>query len=133
MSEIVVLKDFKDGMIEFFDCLIDCLPKVQILVMIRLYLINTCPIKACIDHFNHNINKDNELMRTMVKHRNESFFLENDPFNLASSMKSGANHLKDIWRSPDLDAEDKKTIWAWVDEFVRIGDRYTKCVAEQGV
>jgi hypothetical protein len=131
MSEILVLSEFKDNLIEFFDDLIDQLPKEGVLVMLRLFLVNNVPVKDIMDHFNHNINKDSQLLRTMVKHRNESFFMENDPFGFAGHVKDSANHLKGVWRSPDLDDDDKTMIWSWVDAFIAIGDKYTKCVADR--
>jgi hypothetical protein len=31
-----------------------------------------------------------------------------------------------LWTSGQMDAEDKKVIWKWVDSFVMLGDRYAK-------
>lgn len=130
MSEILVLKEFMTNIINFFDELINLLPEEGDLVVLRLYLINRMPIKDAMDEFNHNINKNNQLLRTMVLQRNESFFIDNDPFGLSSMMKAKTSRFKEIWRSPDIDDNDKVAIWSWMDSFVEIGDMYTKTMAK---
>lgn len=133
MSEIQVLREFKDNLVDFFRDLIDQLPKEEDLVFLRIFLVNQMNIKDMIDIFNHNINKDNQLLRTMVKQRNEAFFIDNDPFGLSQNLKMKANRFKEIWSSPLLGDEDKVVLWNWVDSFIRLGDKYTKIVSARSI
>ena len=34
------------------------------------------------------------------------------------------NHFKDLWKSDLLDADDRETIWQWMNTFVQIAERY---------
>jgi len=124
MKDVVI--EFKDNLIDFFNELIDQLPDVPELVLIRLFLINQVEPTQLIETFNYNIHKNQSLLRNMLKSRNESFFLDGDPFGLSSDLQKGASKLKNIWRSPALSDEDRDVIWQWMDSLMSIADRYTK-------
>ena len=59
MSELQVLSEFKNGLISFFDELIDQFPKEGDLIMIRIFLKDQIPIEQVMNTFNNSINKDN--------------------------------------------------------------------------
>jgi hypothetical protein len=126
MSEIEVLTEFKNGIISFLDELIDQFPAEGDLVIMRIFLKDQIPIKDIMDQFMFKLNTDDKKLRKMVKDRNEVFFL-NDPF-VFSSDKSKASHFKKLWRSGQLDKDDKEVVWCWVDSFVHIGEKYLKAV-----
>lgn len=126
MSETTqVLQEFKNGLISFFDELIDQFPKEGDLIMIRIFLKDQIPIEEVINTFNNSINKDNNKLRKMIKERNELFFLENNVFDESVS-KNKILHFKKLWRSGRLDDEDKQVVWKWIDSFVYLGDKYLK-------
>ena len=124
MSEIQVLVEFKNSLISFFDELIEQFPEEGDLVMIRIFLKDQILIEDVINIFNHNINKNEQKLKKLIKDRDEGSFLENNMFD--SLNQSKINHFKKLWRSGRLDKEDKDVIWRWVDSFIYLGDRYMK-------
>ena len=126
MSEIEVLTEFKKQLILFFDELISQFPLEGDLVVIRLYFSNQIPMQNVINIFNHKINTNDQELRKMVKERNESFFLEHNIFDNLGKEK--VIHFKKLWRSERLDNEDKEVIWKWIDTFIYLGDKHSKCI-----
>ena len=124
MSELQILAEFKNGLIAFFDELIDQFPQEGDLVMIRIFLKDQITISDVIEIFNTAINKDNQKLKKMIKERNESFFLDNNIFDSVS--KNKVLHFKKLWRSGSLDNDDKKVVWKWIDSFVFLSDKYNK-------
>jgi len=126
MSEIEVLREFKTQLTSFFDELISQFPQEGDLVIVRLFLANQIPVKDAMDVFNLKISRNDNELRQMVKNRNEAFFLEHSIFNQLGKEK--VTHFKRLWRSGQLDEEDKSVIWNWIDAFVYLGDKYVKAV-----
>ena len=124
MSEIQILTEFKNGLITFFDELIEQFPCEGDLVMIRIFLKDQINITDVINIFTNVINKDDQKLKKMIKERNENFFLENNIFE--SFSKNKVLHFKKLWRSGALDADDKKVVWKWIDSFVFLSDKYNK-------
>ena len=125
MSESLILQEFKNNLITFFDELIDQFPSEADLVIIRIFLKDQIPIDEVINIFINTINKDGCKFRKMIKDRNELFFLESNIFDSISKTK--VVHFKKLWRSDSLDDDDKKIIWKWIDSFVYLGEKYIKC------
>ena len=124
MSEVQVLIEFKNSLISFFDELIEQFPEEGDLVMIRIFLKDQIPIEDVINIFNHNINKNEQKLKKMIKERDEASFLDNNIFDTVNQGKM--NHFKKLWRSGRLDKDDKEVIWRWVDSFIYLGDKYMK-------
>ena len=130
MSAEDILQEFKNQLVNFFDELINQFPSEGDLVVIRLFLSNQIPIRDVMNHFNYQLNKDNKLFKTMIKNRDEQFFLENNLFDLNGSNRDKMSHFKRLWRSGVLDDEDKDVMWRWVDSFVYLSDKYAKALAK---
>ena len=127
MSEIHVLREFKNNLISFFDELIDQFPDMGDLVMIRIFLNDQIIIKDVVEFVSYQINKNDNLIRKIIKDRNEEFFLEdNNFFDGLAKQKDKVLKFQNIWRSNRLDNEDKETIWKWIDSFVYLTDKYNK-------
>lgn len=127
MSEIHVLKEFKNNLISFFDELIDQFPDIGELVMIRIFLKDQVIIKDVIESVSYQINRNDQQIRKIIKDRNEEFFLEeNNFFDGLSNLPDKVLKFQTIWRSTRLDKEDKETIWKWIDSFVFLTDKYNK-------
>jgi len=125
MSDIQqVLHEFKNNLISFIDELIDQFPREPDLIIARIYLKDQTDIKDIMESFTHNINKNDQIIKKMLKERNEMFFLENSSFD--NFNKSKLAYLKKIWRSPALDTENKNIIWKWIDSFIFFSDKYIK-------
>ena len=87
MSETLIVQEFKNNLITFFDELIDQFPTEADLVIIRIFLKDQIPIDEVINIFNNTINKDDQKFKKMIKERNEIFFLESNIFNSISKTK----------------------------------------------
>jgi len=126
--EVVVLTEFKNNIITFFDELIDQFPDLGELVIMRIFLKDQICIKDVIEMTGFQLNKNQGIIRKMIKDRNEEFFLEENNFFDVLSENKKNNFLKfsSIWRSKRLDKEDKETIWKWIDSFVFLTDKYNK-------
>lgn len=127
MSSTEVLIEFKKQLLTFFDELIEQFPMEGDLVVLRLFISNQIPIKDAMEAFNFKINTEEQKLRKMIKVRNESYFLDNNPFDNIS--KDKVSHFKKLWLSGSLDESDKQIIWQWVDTFIFLGDRYVKAVS----
>ena len=125
-TKMEVLREFKTQLIIFFDELIESFPMEGDLVVARLFIANQVPIVDIMNDFNHHINKDNNRLRNMVKECREDFFLSETLF---STHKNTLDHFKKIWRSANMDNEDKDIIWKWVDTFIFLGDKYSKAIS----
>jgi hypothetical protein len=123
---INILKEFKETFISFIDELIEQFPNEGDLVLLRIYLKDQAIIKEVMDTFVLNLAKDNELLKKMVKERNENFFLDYNFLQNKNTDKE--NHFKKLWRSDNLDNDDKKVIWKWVDALVFISEKYVKSI-----
>ena len=130
MSTEDILLEFKSQLINFFDELINQFPSEGDLVVIRLFLTNQIPIRDVMNNFNYQLNKDNRILKTMIKNRDEQFFLDNNLFELKGSSRDKVSHFKKLWRSGVLDDEDKRVMWKWVDSFVYLSDKYIKAIAK---
>lgn len=128
LNDTRVLSEFKSSLITFFDELISQFPLEGDLVIARIFLNDQVPIKDVIDEFILKMSMNDNLLKRMVKERNESFFLEHNVFD--SLGKDKVNHFKKLWRSENLDNEDKEVIWKWIDSFIYLGDKYTKAIRE---
>lgn len=121
MSEIEILKQFKDGLITFLDELIDQFPQEGDLIIIRIFLKDRIPITDMMNTFVINILP----FKKMVIDRNEDFFLNHCNI-LDSHDKSKVNKFKTLWRSPYLDDDNKRIVWEWFDSFIYLAEKYQK-------
>ena len=69
MSTEDILLEFKSQLINFFDELINQFPSEGDLVVIRLFLTNQIPIRDVMNNLNYQFNKDNRILKTMIKNQ----------------------------------------------------------------
>ena len=125
-EEAEILVEYRKQLLAFLDELIGQFPQEGDLVVARLFLANQVDIKQVMQVFIQKLaTKDSELKK-MVKERNEKLFLEHSIFDVVGKEK--VNHFKKLWRSGQLDDEDKDVIWNWIDAFVYLSDKYTKAI-----
>lgn len=125
MSTLQILKEFQLQVITFFDELIAQFPNEGDLVVMRLFISTQMPIEDTVNKFIYELSKNNNSKRQAVKDRNESFFLNFEP-NSTTVEKYKFSHFKKLWRSGQLDNEDKRVIWQWIDTFIFLTDKYVK-------
>ncbi len=124
MSETQILIQFKNSLISFIDELIEQFPQEPDLIILRIFLKDQIPIEDVMNKFIYNINKNDQELKKCIIDRNELFFLESDVFESISKSKS--INFKKLWRSGNLDIEEKETVWKWIDSFVKLSDLYNK-------
>jgi hypothetical protein len=124
MAETQILIQFKNSLISFVDELIEQFPQEPDLIILRIFLKDQIPIEDVMTKFIYNINKNDQELKKYIIERNEIFFLESDVFDSISKSKS--INFKKLWRSGNLDAEEKETVWKWIDSFVKLSDLYNK-------
>ena len=127
-EETGVLVEYRKQLLLFFDELIGQFPREGDLVVIRLFLASQVPIKTVMELFIQKLTTNHCELKKMVSDRNESFFLDHSVFDALG--KDKVNHFKKLWRSGQLDGEDKAVIWNWVDAFVYLSEKYTKAVMQ---
>ena len=119
MTAIQILTDFRQGLISFFDELIEQFPKEGDLIVLRIFIGDQVPILDIMNTFIARLLP----LREMVKARDEKFFLENDIlFQKLNPNK--VSYFKQLWMSDELDAEDRMVIWQWFDSFIILSERY---------
>jgi hypothetical protein len=127
ISEIAILKQFKNSIITFLDELIVQFPEEADLVIFRIFLKDRVPIIDIMTYFVHKILP----LKKMVLARDENFFLNHcslfKDMNKGSEKEEKSLHFKKLWRSSSLDKQDKKVVWEWFDSFIFLGERYQKC------
>jgi hypothetical protein len=128
-SKEQILAIFKQSIVSFMDELIDQFPRETGLILARIFLKDQIPIQVTMHNFIAKIEKDNGLLKRMIKNRNEVFFLENNVFSVDSAGENYAlsggtvNHFRNLWLS-DLDKEDRNTIWKWFESFAAMAKKY---------
>ena len=128
MSTLQILKEFQTQVIAFFDELIAQFPNEGDLVIMRLFVSTQMPIEHTLNKFIHELAKNDGEKRQAVKERNESFFLSFEATS-ATAEKYKFSHFKKLWRSGQLDNEDKRVIWQWIDTFIFLADKYVNSKA----
>lgn len=125
INGVEILTEFKKQLVNFFDELIDQFPSESDLIVVRVFLKDQVPITDVMSYFIREILP----LKDMVKNKNEDFFLKN---NILFSQidKNKVNHFKRLWRSEQLDNDDKAVIWTWFSSFISLTERYQK-IAQQ--
>ena len=123
MSEVE--KQFKTALISFLDELIGQFPHEGDLVIFRIFLKDRIPMSNILNYCVLKILP----LKQMVVDRNEDFFLNH--CSLFESVdidikKDKVNNFKRLWRSNQLDDDDKRVIWEWFDTFVFLAEKYQK-------
>lgn len=134
-NPIRILSQFKTSLISFIDELIVMFPNESDFIIARIFINDQVPIEDIINAFSEKIYDNNNLLKKMIKERDESFFLKNNVFSYFGDNKfkdilpldiieNKVNKFKDIWVSDTLEESDKITMWKWVDIFVILADRF---------
>jgi hypothetical protein len=118
---IQILSDFKNNLIKFFDELAEQFPTEGDLVIIRILLKDRIPIHEVMTYFIKEILRD----KPKIKSRDDTFFTEGKSL-FGMLPEAQANTFKRIWRSPQLDKDDRIVIWQWTDLFVALSEKYQK-------
>lgn len=127
MSETQILIQFKNSLITFVDELIEAFPQEPDLIILRIFLKDQISIEEVMNRFIHVINKtreDGTTLKDSIKARDDRVLVENELFQTIAKTKT--LNFKKLWRSDNLDEDDRNTVWRWIDSFVLLSDRYGK-------
>ena len=127
MSELILFQ-FQNSLISFFDEMIDLFPKEPDFVKIRIFLKDQIEIQEVMDTFTYTINRtdqNNETLKKMIKDRNDVYIMDSSVI-AEHFTKEKIIYFKKFWNSPQFINEDKTMVWKWLDSFVCISDKYNK-------
>ena len=124
MAEI--LTEFKRQLLNFLDELIDQFPSEEDLIVVRVFLADQIPIASVMSYFITEV----LCLKEFVVNKNEAFFLNNNVL-FGYLDKNKVNYFKRMWRSGNLDDDDKAVIWAWFMTFISLAEKYQKAAKEQ--
>ena len=125
-SSVDILNEFKRQMVNFLDELIDQFPSEEDLIVVRVFLKDQIPIVSVMSYFIREILP----LKKFIVTKNELFFIDNNVL-FGYLDKNKVNHFKRIWRSGNLDDDDKAVIWAWFSTFVTLAERYQKVMMNE--
>lgn len=107
--------------IEFLGCVIDMFPHESELIIAQIFIQNQVDPKKVMENFLFYMS--HEDVKKSVKEKDEGFFLnDNSIFSSLNSDKT--NHIKKIWRSGQLEDDEKEIMWNWVNLFLKIIEKY---------
>ena len=126
MTEIIQnpeihLKEFKQQLIEFLDQLIGIFPTNTDLIILRIFLKDQIPIENIMKTFVLRLLPCKE----MVLSKDSNFFMNNNSLFEELDINK-VNRFKKIWRSNNLDNEDREAIWRWLEVFITLSEKYQK-------
>jgi hypothetical protein len=119
-TPVTILREFKHNLIQFFDELIEQFPHESHLVLARIFLKDRIPIEHVMQQFIQTILP----LKPVISIRDEKFILEGRLTFLEQADANTVNHFKTLWKSNQLDDEDKQVIWQWLDQFILLAERY---------
>jgi len=117
-----ILREFKKNVIAFLDELIDQFPGEPGLVVGRIFIKDRIDSEQLMHRFIQHV----VPFKEQIESKDDEFFIKNatDIFGLGSS--SQFNHFKKIWKSSQLDNEDRDVIWMWFQTFIMLCDKYSE-------
>ena len=127
MSQIGYLKDFKTQMVNFIDELIEQFPQEAAFVLIRIFIKDKIPAEDVLGRFM----RDCLPFKDFIDNKDETFFLNSDIIyqsyaNDTSGEDDEVNRFRELWRSNQLDDDDREVIWSWMNLFFKLAISYYK-------
>lgn len=119
MNRTQILHKFKQGLLSFFDELIEQFPQEGDLVIIRIFINDQVPIEDVMEHFINHILP----LKPIVKKRDDKFFLDNHVL-FQELTKSKVDYFKKVWQSNALDSDDREVCFKWFDMFIMLAEKY---------
>ena len=126
MSDIEILIQLKNQLVNFLDELAETYPDEPDFVIFRHFVSDKIPIVDIMEYIVTHLCP----LQDMVKNRNEEFFLNRNILfeNLHQDSTNKINYFKRLWTSEVLDKENKETIWKWFNAFIYLGNKYTEAM-----
>jgi hypothetical protein len=114
-------------LVSFFDELIEQFPNEADFVTLRVLISSgQAPMSILLDVWIKNFEDD----KKKIKERNPEFFTSSSGTLSSIGKTSIVDTFRRVWKVIDLDEDNKKTIWKWIDNFVIIVEKYKKLMSE---
>ena len=114
-------------LVSFFDELIEQFPNEADFVALRVLISSgQAPMSVLLEVWLKNFEDD----KKKIKERNPEFFTSSSGTLSSIGKTSIVDTFRRVWKVIDLDEDNKKTIWKWVDNFVIIVEKYKKLMSE---
>ena len=122
-NKLILMQKFRDKLVTFLDEIIDQFPTECDFVLIRMFIKDQIPVHDILGRFIRDILP----LKEHVEKREEAFFLNNTLLYTGGNISDEKiNHFQELWQSDKLDADDRETIWTWMECFIKISDCYFK-------
>lgn len=121
LSDVEILKHFKENVIKCLDSLIEIFPYEKELIAFRVMFETGISIDEVMKLFAKKI----VPLGKMVRAKSNSFFLDEKK---SFRIKIGPMELpwKTIWQSKNLDQQDRNSIWGFINLFLGLAQMYSK-------
>lgn len=125
-TEIDLLLQLKNQLVSFFDELIESFPNETDFIVFRIFIKDRIPITDIMKYICTFLCP----LKKQVEEKDEKFFIEHDllfdQFDEGRIKK--VNHFKNLWLSPNVNDEDRITLWNWFQSFICIGNKYIEII-----
>jgi hypothetical protein len=126
MSVLKILGVFKENYILFIDDLLSIFPDDKDLNILKVLFVNQISTENIAQQFSMKVLP----FENMIKNRDEKYFLEDD--KIYREVKTEAvDKFKNIWKTGNIDKENKEMIWRWLDQFVILINKYIRILYKE--
>lgn len=121
-TKILLMKVFKDNLLEFMCELIQQFPQEPDLQIIKIFFMEVCTVEDIILYFcEHLLRPD---VKSMIDTKNDNFFIDNDTLFSGIKNQSKVFHFKNLWNQSNK--HQKEMIWQWFQKITKIAHLYTQ-------
>jgi len=121
LSDIEILKHFKENVIKCLDGLIELFPYEKNLIAFRVLFETGIPIDKVMEIFARKIIPLGKIVRA----KSNAFFLDDKK---SFRIRLGTVELpwKEMWQSKNLDGQDRDSIWEFMNLFLGLAHMYSR-------
>ena len=120
-TKIMIMRSFKDNLLDFFTELIIQFPQEPDLQIIKIFLSDVCSTEDIINYFAENLLKKD--VKQMIDTKNDKFFLTNDTLFSKIKNQTKVFHFKKLYEQSNREQRD--IIWQWFQKITKIAELYT--------
>jgi len=120
-TKIMIMRSFKDNLLDFFTELIIQFPNEPDLQIIKIFMSDVCSTEDIITYFAENLLKKD--VKEMIDTKNDKFFLTNDTLFSKIKNQKKVFHFKKLYEQSNREQRD--IIWQWFQKITKIAELYT--------
>lgn len=123
MSKVDILVKFRNTLVSFFDEMIELFPTNSDLIISRIYIKDQIPTETVMQLFSKHFLPHKQV----ILDKDEAGLIEGTE-QLFQDMKLKTNLFHKIWKSEQLDDDNKQILWEWIHSILTIIDKYNNIV-----